>query len=277
MKIVYTQECLNFYKKGHPESPQRVRKAAEFLRNKGYDFVVPDMCREEDLLRVHDKSLVKRVKRGSFSSVDCPDYENIYYYARLSAGGAIKAADINGFSLMRPPGHHATTDNVGGFCYFNSISVAVSSVVGRVLIVDIDRHHGNGTEDIFRGSDHVEYISLHGPGYPGTGTESYDNCHNHVFRNRTSEEEYLEVLDTMLKGKEDFDILAVSAGFDTHEEDPLGSQIDLSTEFYRTVGKRLGELEIPTFCVLEGGYSPGNMGKSIHQFIKGLGSSPKAL
>lgn len=105
MKIVYSSKCLEFGRAGHPESSERVEKAAEFLKEKGHGFVEPESCFEEDLLSVHSKELVKKVKNRDFSSLDSPAYENIYDYARLSAGGAIKAAKINGFSLMRPPGH----------------------------------------------------------------------------------------------------------------------------------------------------------------------------
>jgi len=204
--------------------------------------------------------------------MDCPSYEGIYDYVRLSVGGALKAAEINGFSLMRPPGHHATRDSIGGFCYFNNIAVAVEKLGKRTLIVDIDRHHGNGTQDIFLGSDKVKYVSLHGTGYPGTGAESKQNCRNHLFRRRVGEEEYMEVLDQLLSSDQEFELLAVSAGFDTYKEDPLASKIHLSTESYRTVGQRLSELNLPTFCVLEGGYMPGKLGENIHHFLQGMES-----
>ena len=272
MKIVYSKRCLEFHRSGHPESPERVEKAAEFLRERGYEFAEPEKCREEDLLEVHDKGLVEKIKEGGFHSMDCPDYEDIYGYARLSVGGAMKAAEINGFSLMRPPGHHATRDSIGGFCYFNNIAVAVEKLGKRTLIADIDRHHGNGTQDIFLGSDTVEYVSLHGTGYPGTGIKSKKNCHNHLFRRRVGEEEYMEILDELLSLGKEFELLAVSAGFDTYKEDPLGSKIHLSTESYRRLGQRLAELNLPTFCVLEGGYVPEKLGENIHSFVQGLES-----
>lgn len=270
MKIVYTPECLEFGIKGHPESPERVKKAAVFLKEKGYDFAEPEKCSDEDLLKVHSQELVRKVKKGNFRSMDCPSYEDIYDYARLSVGGALKAADIDGFSLMRPPGHHATSDSIGGFCYFNSLAVAVEKLDKDVLIVDIDRHHGNGTQDIFQGSESVEYVSLHGSGYPGTGTESSGNCHNHLFTSTVKDEKYLEILDRMLNLEKDFDILAVSAGFDSYKEDPLASKIQLSVESYRRIGQRLAELDLPTFCVLEGGYIGRKVGKAVHNFIEGL-------
>ncbi|MFP4116887.1 MAG: histone deacetylase family protein [Candidatus Aenigmatarchaeota archaeon] len=270
MKIVYSKECLQFGSKGHPESPSRVEKAKKFLEKKGYEFLKPGKCSEEDLRSVHSRRLIEKVKNEEFSNPDCPNYHGIYDYARLSVGGALEAAEINGFSLMRPPGHHATRDSVGGFCYFNSIAVALEKFGHRALIVDIDRHHGNGTQDIFLGSERVEYVSLHGPGYPGTGTALKENYHNHLFRKRVGEGEYMKVLDKLLNLDREFDILAVSAGFDTYKQDPLASKIHLSTESYRSIGQRLAELELPVFCVLEGGYSAGKLGENIHSFLQGL-------
>lgn len=269
MKIVYSSQCLGYKKKGHPESPERVRKAAEFLRKKGYELVEPEKCSEEDLLSVHSKNLVKKVKSGNFASMDSPAYEGIYDYARLSAGGAIKAAEINGFSLMRPPGHHATPNRLGGFCYFNNLAVAVNKFDGRTLIVDIDRHHGNGTQKIFEGTESVEYISLHRSGYPGTGTESKENYRNHLFTEPPGDKEYLEVLDGILPDGKNFDLLAVSAGFDGYKEDPIGG-MDLTTDCYGGIGERLSELDLPCFCVLEGGYSPEKLGQNIDSFVQGL-------
>lgn len=270
MKIVYNSKCLEFSRSGHPESPERVAKAADFLKEKGYEFMEPEKCRKEDILEVHSQELVRKVEEGNFRSMDCPAYEDIYEYARLSVGGAIKAAEVNGFSLMRPPGHHATRERLGGFCYFNNIAVAVEKLDKRVLIVDIDRHHGNGTQDIFLGEENVEYVSLHGSGFPGTGRESEQNCHNHLFTSTVKDEGYLEVLDRMLSLDKEFDILAVSAGFDTYKEDPLASKIQLTTQSYRSIGQRLAELEIPVLSVLEGGYNSQKLGENIHSFLRGL-------
>lgn len=271
MKIVFSEECLGFGKSGHPESPGRVRKASEFLREKGYSSVEPEPCVRDDLLQVHDESLVRKVEDGDFYNPDSPTYDGIYDYARLAVGGALKASEINGFSIMRPPGHHATTNKLGGFCYFNNIAVAVEKLGKRTLIVDIDRHHGNGTQDIFKGSGKTEYVSLHSVGYPGTGMESSGNVHNHTFRSRTGDGTYLEALDGILGEVEnDFELLAVSAGFDGYRKDPLSSYLELSTEGYRRIGERLSKLDLPAFCVLEGGYNAEDLGENIHSFLQGL-------
>ena len=105
-KIVFSEKCLN-YGGWHIEGPQRVKMAHEFLKEKKHEFLEPTSASEEDVLRVHDADYVWKLKKGLVEDPDTPAYENIYEHARLSAGGAILAAKVNGFSLMRPPGHHA--------------------------------------------------------------------------------------------------------------------------------------------------------------------------
>jgi acetoin utilization deacetylase AcuC-like enzyme len=159
VKIIFSEKCLEYRWPGHIEGPQRVRKAFEFLKKK-YAFVKPKPASLEDLLKVHSKEyvdLIKNARAGSYLDGDTPVPENIYEYANLSAGGAILAAREKGFSLMRPPGHHAGRNGKAlgaatlGFCYFNNIATAVKSLDLPTLILDIDGHHGNGTQEIILG------------------------------------------------------------------------------------------------------------------------------
>jgi acetoin utilization deacetylase AcuC-like enzyme len=135
MKIIFSEKCLEYGWPGHIEGPERVKKAFEFLKKK-YEFLEPKPASVEDLLKVHGKEyvdLIKNARAGSYLDGDTPVPENIYEYAKLSAGGAILAAREKGFSLMRPPGHHAGRNGKAlgaatlGFCYFNNIAVAVRS------------------------------------------------------------------------------------------------------------------------------------------------------
>lgn len=216
------------------------------------------------------------------------------------------------FSLMRPPGHHAGRDFCGGFCYFNNLAVAVAKALEKVnpvrkngflnqtvsskkgsklylsqtppearfsngvkkaAILDIDCHHGNGTEDIFLGKNNVLYVSLHqSPLYPGTGLRSQFNCLNFPLPAGTNEKECLKTLDIALEKISNFspNILAISAGFDTYKKDPI-TNLNLETESYQKIGERIAKLNLPTFAALEGGYS-SDLPQCIYNFLLGLES-----
>ena len=273
-KIVFSEKCLA-YGSWHVEGPARVRKAYEILKERGYEFLEPEPASEEDLLRVHDDEYVLMLKKGLIEDGDTPAYENIFEYAKLSAGGAILAAEVKGFSIMRPPGHHAGRNgaalgaNTRGFCYLNNIAIAVRHLGKPTLILDIDGHHGNGTQEIFFGDDKVMYVSLRRhPHYPGTGAVSEANCLNFPLWGDCGDEAYLETLDGALGmvdvGK--FEVVAVSAGFDTHKGD-LAS-LGLTEKGYRKIGKRIAALKKPTFFVLEGGYVGEQIGKDIGELLK---------
>jgi acetoin utilization deacetylase AcuC-like enzyme len=278
VKIIYSPACLEYQDPGHPESPARVEYAAAWLKKKGYKFIGPEPAGEEDLLLVHDKDLINRVKTGNFFEADTPNLPGIYDYARHAVGGAIAAADLAvkgepAFSLMRPPGHHAGRHKLGGFCYFNNLAVAVKKLLARgqrVAIIDFDVHHGNGTQDIFLGEAKAVYVSLHRIGiYPSTGYESEDNCYNFPFADAPSPDEYLAVFKEALKIVYEFnaDILAVSAGFDGYEGDPLVG-LGLMIETYSVMGAEIAKLCKSTFAVLEGGYSD-KLGECVGSFLKG--------
>ena len=275
-KIVFSEKCLA-YGSWHTESPERVRKAHEILKEKGYSFVTPEPASEEDLLKVHDHEYLWMLKKGLVEDDDTPAYDNIYEFARLSAGGAILAAKVKGFSIMRPPGHHAGVAGAAlgastrGFCYLNNIAIAVRYFGKPTMILDIDGHHGNGTQEIFYGDNMVTYVSLHRhPNYPGTGTVSDGNCLNFPLPPDCGDTVYLKTLDKALGtvDTDKFEAVAVSAGFDTHDAD-LAS-LGLTAKGYMEIGKRIGGIEKPTFFVLEGGYRGENVGKDIDQLLSGF-------
>ena len=186
------------------------------------------------------------------------------------------ASKINGFSLMRPPGHHvgrngaALGSTTRGFCYLNNIAIAVKESRKRTLILDIDGHHGNGTQEIFQGDEKVAYISLHqSPNYPGTGHFTEGNCINYALPSNFGGKQYIETLDKAL-GMIDlakFEAVAVSAGFDTHQGD-LAS-LGLLDKDYFEIGKRVAQLKKPAFFVLEGGYVGEKVGLDIDSFLRG--------
>ncbi|MBI5196666.1 MAG: histone deacetylase [Nitrospirae bacterium] len=292
MKILFSKKCAEYSQPGHPESPARVISAYNYLKNKSSQFTVhsslfiePAPCKDKDILLAHTPRLLEEVKKGGFFDMDTPALPDIFEYAKLSAGGAIEAAMLalkneKAFSLMRPPGHHATKNHLGGFCYFNNIAIAslkAMGSVGKIAIVDFDCHHGNGTEDIFLGKKDFLYLSLHqSPLYPGTGLSSRGNCINYPLPANTLPAEYLSALGKGLKQVAEFnpDLLAVSAGFDTYKLDPITS-ILLEKDTYKEIGRMLSSLGKPMFAVLEGGYSR-DLPECIYQFLTGMENNQEA-
>jgi acetoin utilization deacetylase AcuC-like enzyme len=278
MKIIFSGKCLEYEQPGHPESPERVFSSYELLKE-NYEIICPQPCSEKDLLLVHSKGLLDNVKSGAFFDLDTPNLAGMYEYARLSAGAAIQAAKLavkqRAFSLMRPPGHHAGKDFLGGFCYFNNMALAITNTLNhanRAAILDIDVHFGNGTADIFLGSPRVLYVSLHqSPLYPGGGLKSEKNCINYPLNPGTEEVVYMKTLKQALQEIKKFhpDILGVSAGFDAYRGEIIAN-LALDIETYRKIGKMIKELGIPSFAVLEGGYSE-DLKFCISEFLKGYG------
>ena len=275
-KIIFSEKCLG-YGYYHIEGPERVRRAAEILKGFGYEFLEPKPASEDDLLRVHDVDYIWNVRKGLVEDPDTPAYDNIFEFARLSAGGAILAAKVGGFSIMRPPGHHVGISGAAlgaytrGFCYFNNIAIAVRHLDKPTLILDIDGHHGNGTQEIFLGDEKVTYVSLHRhPNYPGTGIFHEGNCLNFPLPPDCGDEAHIRTLDRALSSVDvdRFEVVAVSAGFDAHAGD-LAS-LGLTGKGYMEIGERIAKLEKHTFFVLEGGYQGENVGKDIHTLLRAI-------
>ncbi len=281
MEIFYSPKCLEYEHPNHPESPDRIGRTADYLTKKGFTFIEPRTALKEDILRVHSKTMFDGVKAGTQSDYDTPAIPGIFDDAMLSAGSAIQAAEAAvknepAFSLMRPPGHHATRNRVMGFCYFNNIAIASAKVLDRfpknkIAILDIDCHHGNGTEDIFLNHSSIIYASLHqSPLYPGTGLQSRGNCYNFPLFPGTEETGYLETLQNACEIIRQFSpaLIGVSAGFDTCRNDPL-TQLNLDIESYQKIGEMISGLKIPTFIVIEGGYS-SDLPECIFSFLVGF-------
>jgi acetoin utilization deacetylase AcuC-like enzyme len=274
-KIVYSEKCLG-YGTWHIEGPQRVKIAHDILESKGYEIVKPQPASEDELLSVHDMEYLWNLRKGLVEDPDTPAYDNIFEFARLSVGGALLASRIGGFSIMRPPGHHAGRNGAAlgvytrGFCYLNNLAVAVKESGKRTLILDVDGHHGNGTQEIFQGDKKVAYISLHqSPNYPGTGTFTEGNCINFALPPNCGGKIYLETFEKALSmvNPDKFESVAVSAGFDTHLGD-LAS-LGLLEQDYFQLGRRIGQLKKQSFFVLEGGYVGENIGVDIDSFLRG--------
>ena len=281
MKISFSKECLEYYSLSHLECPLRVSAPYKYLKEKGYEFREPSICNKEDILLAHSRKLFEEIKTGDFFDADTPALPNIFHYACLAVGSAIEAALLslkgeNTFSLMRPPGHHATRNNLGGFCYFNNIAIAVmraKKIVDKIAIVDLDCHHGNGTQDIFLEEKSIIYVSLHqSPLYPGTGIGSEANCFNYPLSAYTDSASYINTLKKALENVVKFnpDLIAVSMGFDTYKLDPIAN-LSLEIDTYNQIGKLLSDLRKPLFSILEGGYNCQGLPECIEQFLIGIG------
>lgn len=279
MKVIFSSQCLQFSTPGHPESPERVTRAQQLLKKEGYEFMEPSPCTEEDLLLVHAPPLIESVRTNSFFDWDSPNVPKIYEYATLAVGGALLAMELSffegkSFSIMRPPGHHATRSKLGGFCYFNNIAVAVARAlerVQRVAILDFDCHHGNGTQDIFLGDERVLYISWHQLHiYPGTGYQHQLNCLNYPVTPSDDHESFMNLFHQGLEKMNEFnpDIIALSAGFDGYIGDPL-SMLRLEKKTYEEIGETIKACNLPSFAVLEGGYGP-EFSQCVLRFLEGF-------
>jgi len=249
MKVVYDEKYTTVYSSDPAAAPGRIESIYNVLCGH-YEFVKPHLASEKDLRLVHWRVHVDYVKRS----------EILYRVARLAVGGAIKAAELAvqrkpAFGLIRPPGHHASKNSSWGFCYFNNIAISIEKLrqegkIRKAFIIDIDMHFGDGTANIFANTSDIFYF------HPEA----------------SNREEYLKEISRGLASGREYDIVAVSAGFDRHEQDWGGM---LKTEDYFAIGgmvKRFAEkvCEGRRFAVLEGGYNHAVLGRSVGSLLEGL-------
>jgi len=200
---------------------------------------------------------------------------------RLVAAGARAA-----FSLCRPPGHHAASDMFGGYCFLNNAAIAAQAFLdggaSRVAILDVDFHHGNGTQEIFYGRDDVLFLSLHGdpldmfPYFLGfadeTGEGKGEGCNlNYPMPPGTPYETWGAALEDASRRIAAYgpDALIVSLGVDTFEKDPI-SFFKLTSEDFRTYGNRIAKLNLPTHFIMEGGYAVAEVGINTVNVLEGF-------
>jgi acetoin utilization deacetylase AcuC-like enzyme len=269
---------------GHPERPERAEvfdQVAAAWRDKGGRVVEPRPATREELLRVHDAAHVDAMEatngRAVMLDADTFTSPESYEIALLAAGAAVQAAEHaldhreTAFALVRPPGHHAERDKAMGFCLFNNVAVAASAAIARglsrVAVMDIDVHHGNGTQWMFYAEPKVLYVSTHQfPFYPGTGAADETGTgagkgftFNVPLAAGATDADYAAAYRTIAGVLETYapELLLVSAGFDAHEDDPLAS-MRMTTAGYAAVVKSLADTAARVGCpmalVTEGGY-----------------------
>ena len=271
---------------GHPEQIARVSVIIDNFKkinNKNLIWKKPSIVSDKIILTTHDLDYVNLVKdsfpKKGFSSLDgdtiiSPGSKDATFDAVGSIIAAIDGVENkefkNAFCAVRPPGHHSSQNKAAGFCILNSVSIGANYLIQKykykkIAIVDIDVHHGNGTQDIFYDNENVLFISTHQyPYYPGSGSEKergkFNNIKNIPLPAGTGSEEYLNAFEYALKKLEEFkpEFVLISAGFDAHEADPL-AQFKLKTEDYYLITKRILDIS-KKFCngnvvsILEGGY-----------------------
>jgi acetoin utilization deacetylase AcuC-like enzyme len=284
MKIITDERCTGYSHAGHPERPERVSATLARLRGQT-DLEItwgkPGPVAEEVLLRAHTADHLKRLREPEDFDTDTPCYPKIDEFARASAGAALEAlkAARDGqtvFSLMRPPGHHATKHRAMGFCYLSNAAIvaleALALGVKRVAVYDFDVHHGNGTEAILLNQAGAWFASVHQhPCYPGTGTRNVgNNCFNFPLAPRTPRPDYRHTLAAALEHLLTFKpgLLVISAGFDPYKNDPI-AQETLEVEDFHWLGGELRKTGLPVCNLLEGGYS-NELPDLILAYLKGI-------
>jgi acetoin utilization deacetylase AcuC-like enzyme len=263
-----------------------------------FDDVIPDVFRHagfnrgELAARAPKDSPTARLGYYSFDTMT-PIVEGTYEASRSAVDVALSALEntlatgVASYGLCRPPGHHASISMIGGYCFFNNAAIAAAEMArrlnGPVAIVDVDYHHGNGTQSIFYGRDDVFYASLHGApdrafpyfsGYrdeKGTGRGAGWN-HNVELPQGCSDREYLDLLKGVLDVVHKKSVVGavISLGVDTYENDPI-SDLSLTKDAYHAMGHLLSGLGVPTVVVQEGGYDQLELGTNVRSFLRGLG------
>ena len=249
VRIIYHPDYSFYYATASCEIPDRVISIMNEFQER-FTVLEPQPCSEEDILLCHSLGLLQMEKNDAMR----------YEVARLAAGGAIEAAKIAmdgylSFAVIRPPGHHANPDHNWGFCFFNNMGIALSrlkadGIIERGIVLDIDLHYGDGTEEIFKNDENVDVINIQA----------------------SVPEAFLSQIEEYLEEAAPADIIGISAGFDQYIKD-WGA--NLTTDNYREIGVISGKFAKEKtggkiFLLLEGGYYIPDLGKNALSLIEGI-------
>jgi acetoin utilization deacetylase AcuC-like enzyme len=302
--FIYDPHFLDHETGTHPETPGRLEVIHSVLEAdrtlwSRLQHVEPAPASDEDITRCHSAELIDHIREASESGAGMLDADTIvsaqsFDVARLAAGAATVAVDCvvrgetrTAFVASRPPGHHARPNKAMGFCLFNNAAIGARYAqarhgLERILIVDWDVHHGNGTQEIFYSDPDVFYLSTHQyPYYPGTGAANEtgegpgaNTVVNVPLPSRTSARAHRTVFSDALADIERRfrpDLIIISAGFDSRREDPLGGLLLEDTDFVEMTKEVMGfaerHAEGRVVALLEGGYNLDNLGRTVRDHI----------
>jgi acetoin utilization deacetylase AcuC-like enzyme len=297
---------------GHPENPNRFKHFSN-LKNlpTSADIIeiTPQPAEEETILAIHPEQYLKALKQAAQMGPGFLDYGDTYvtpasYEAAIMAAGGVlqvlrsirDGKAVAGYGLVRPPGHHTTETKAMGFCLLNNIAIATRAAqeygYPKILIIDFDVHHGNGTHKIFEADPTVFYISTHQSGiFPGTGHlheigvgAGEGTLANFPLPARAGDHALLSIFDQIivpLSHRFEPDFIMVSAGFDAHWTDPLAS-LQLTTYGYYQLAERLAKLandlcESRILFVQEGGYDPDTLFDCVGSVLCGIVGDPPPI
>jgi acetoin utilization deacetylase AcuC-like enzyme len=307
VSFIYDPAYLKHYTGAHPENARRLEAVlAVFNRDEAFSKrllrVKPEPASRADLVRCHEEPMIDAIRAATERGVRALDADTVisresYDVAVLAAGAAITAVDASmkqdggrAFSLIRPPGHHATPERAMGFCLFNNAAVAARYAQAKygaenILIIDWDVHHGNGTQDIFWYDPTVFYFSTHQyPYYPGTGSRGERGggkgegfTLNVPLPAGTPARDHRQAFTDALKqieAKFHPDFIIVSAGFDSRRGDPLGGLMLEDGDFAEMTKEALRLAEAyadgRVIGLLEGGYNLDLLGGSVKSHVEAL-------
>ena len=295
---------------GHPEQVARIGAIHRELEHRGwlgYERVRSPAVDRDVLTAVHPEGYVDSIEALSARGGGAIDLDTVasagsFNAALHAAGGAVRMVEmlLDGeadcaFSAHRPPGHHAVRDRAMGFCLFNNVAVAAQFALDvrgldRVLVLDWDVHHGNGTNDIFHATRDVLFISIHQwPLYPGSGASSDVGSGegegftvNLPVPPGTGDDGYRALVDEVvvpMTAEYRPDVVLISAGYDAHRDDPLADCLLTEEGFVAmtcSMRRAADSLDVPLGCVLEGGYALGALGRSVAATMEAL-SDPDSM